>query len=191
MLASRISVTGIADASIKGQWTFGSKRGALLIMGHPRSSRIPPNKFLKDLVNIPVLKDMSLVTEVISCPSYLLYLSNGNNDIIDLALLGSTPTPIPAMTAGGGIGVEWWVGNVTGTYRAACDPVGLHSYAPLYVLKQRRKSILERLLHRDSPMPEPEGDDLWVDTQRPWESLNEDGEVVPVQDTIFDSSDED
>ena len=65
-------VTGLANASIKGQWEFGIKRGALLIMSQPHSSYIPPKVLLKQLVDIPVLRNKSLVTEVISCPAYSL-----------------------------------------------------------------------------------------------------------------------
>lgn len=71
-------ITGLAEASIKGQWEFGKKRGALLIMARPRSRRIPPHVVLKQLVKIPSLEDKVLVTEVLSCPAYSLYLSGAS-----------------------------------------------------------------------------------------------------------------
>jgi hypothetical protein len=45
-------------------------------MHQPQISYIPPKVFLKQLVDIPALKDKLLVTEVFSCPAYCLYLSN-------------------------------------------------------------------------------------------------------------------
>jgi hypothetical protein len=72
------AIPGLANASIKGQWTFGSKRGALLIMAKPRCFYIPRGVILKHLAEVEALKDMSLVTEVFSCPAYSLYLSNGS-----------------------------------------------------------------------------------------------------------------
>jgi len=69
-------IVGLADASIKGQWSFGRERGALLIMAYPRCSYIPRDTFLKHIAEVEALKDMALVTEVFSCPAYSLYLSN-------------------------------------------------------------------------------------------------------------------
>ena len=71
-------VAGLAEASIKGQWEFGMRRGALMIMSRPCRSYIPPKVFLKQLVDIPALKDKSLITEVVSCPAYGLYLSSAS-----------------------------------------------------------------------------------------------------------------
>ena len=69
---------GLADASIKGRWEFGNRRGALLIISRPHSSYIPPKVVFKQLVDIPDLKNKSLVTEVILCPAYNLYLSTAS-----------------------------------------------------------------------------------------------------------------
>jgi len=62
----------------EGQWTFGPKRGGLLIMAHPFSSYIPHDTILKHRAKIETLKDRFLVTEVFTCPAYCLYLSNGS-----------------------------------------------------------------------------------------------------------------
>ena len=77
LVGTRSVLAGLADASIKGRWEFGSKRGALLIMAKPRSSYIPQT-LLRLLIDIPALKDKSIVTEVISCPAYSLYLSSAS-----------------------------------------------------------------------------------------------------------------
>jgi len=69
-------IAGLADASIKGQWSFGRERGALLIMAYPRCSYIPRESLLGHIAEVEALKDMVLVTEVFCCPAYSLYLSN-------------------------------------------------------------------------------------------------------------------
>ena len=48
---------GLADASIKGRWEFGNRRGAFLIISRPHSSYIPPKVVFKQLVDIPELKN--------------------------------------------------------------------------------------------------------------------------------------
>jgi len=181
-VSAECGVAGLADTSIKGQWEFGSKRGALLIMSRPRSSYLPPKVFLKQLVDIPALRDKSLVTEVISCPAYSLYLSSANKEVIDVALVATTPTPLAA-TVGGEIGATWWTQNMSGLFRDACDPNGSYNYTPLYMLKKIRR---KGLLRRESPVPDPEDDDLWVDIQEPWDPLDDDGEEEVFEDFISD-----
>jgi hypothetical protein len=75
-------VPGVAEASVKGQWDFGRKRGAVLVMAHPSSSRIPAQSLLKHLVNLPDLKDKFLVTQTFHCHAYSLYLSGEGEKLI-------------------------------------------------------------------------------------------------------------
>jgi hypothetical protein len=90
-------VPGLAEASIQGQWAFGSTRGALLLMAHPRSSYILGDTLLKQLTKVQALKDMFLVTEVFLCPAYSLYLSSGRecpctlDPILIFIMLGQHP----------------------------------------------------------------------------------------------------
>ena len=81
-----------------------------------------------------------------------------DNEAIELALIGATPTP-PGIAVGAEAGASWWSRNMCGMFREACDRNGLHSYAPLYTLKKIRQKYL---LRRESPVPDPEDDDLWV-----------------------------
>jgi len=139
-LGAEVTIPGLAEASIKGQWTFGHKRGALLVMAYPRCSYIPPATILKHLAEVQALEDMYLVTEVFSCPAYSLYLSSGSNEAVDLALVGSFPVPpLPVMTAGVQMEAKWWVQNASGLFRSGRDPTGKDDYTPLYMLKMIRK----------------------------------------------------
>jgi len=181
-LGAESGVAGLANASIKGQWKFGDRRGALLIMAQPLSSYVPPKVLLKHLVDIPAFKNKVLVTEVVSCPAYSLYLSTANSEAIDLALIGTMPTPT-GVSVGVEMGASWWSRHMGGLFREACDRNGLHSYTPLYTLKKIRQ---KHLLRRESPVPDPEDDDLWIDVQEPWDPLDEDGEEDPFHDSISD-----
>ncbi|KAJ7818004.1 hypothetical protein B0H14DRAFT_2840812 [Mycena olivaceomarginata] len=76
-LSPQVCIPGIAEASIKGRWKFKSgKTGALLVMAQPRSSWVPANTLFKKLLEIPALKDKYLVTEIVACHAYSMYLSS-------------------------------------------------------------------------------------------------------------------
>ena len=80
-----------------------------------------------------------------------------DNETIELALLGTMPTP-SGTTVVGEVGASWWSRNTGGIFREACDRNGLHKYTPLYTLKKiRQKHLLRREL-----VPDPVDDDLWV-----------------------------
>jgi len=176
-------VTGLANASFKGQFKFSSRRGVLLIMSRPLCSHVPPKVLLKHLVDIPILKNKVLVTEVISCPAYCFYLSTGNSETIELALLGTIPTP-PDIAVGAEVEATWWSRNTAGgTFRADCDRNGLPSFAPLYTLKKIRQ---KHLLRRESPVPDPEDDDLWIDVLEPWDPLDDEGEEEAFDNYVSD-----
>jgi len=184
-LSAGVQVVGLADASIKGQWAFGSDRGALLIMAHPRSSRIPPANLLKHLADVQLLRNMCLVTEVFSCPAYSFYLSSKSGEAVDVALLGSSPIPqAPGVKVHGEIETKWWSQNTSGLFRSAGEANGKDDYTPLYALKE----VPKRSFFRDGqpPPPEPEGDDRWSDVLVPWEPLDEDGVAEEFEDTVFD-----
>ncbi|KAJ3724157.1 hypothetical protein DFJ43DRAFT_1158007 [Lentinula guzmanii] len=177
------SIPGIAEASIKGEWRFSSKRGALLVMNQPRSTYIPPKALLKKLVDVPELKDKYLATETFSCPAYSLYLSSGEDEAVRLALLATVPLPTAVpLSVGGSIQSSWWNQNTSGLFRCASD--NEYSYTPLYTLKRIRKP---GLLRRDSPLPSTDDDDdLWEDVAQPWDPLDSDGEEQEFEDEVFD-----
>ncbi|KAF8580064.1 hypothetical protein K439DRAFT_1637300 [Ramaria rubella] len=179
VLKPGLAVPGLAEASIQGRWEFGTNRGALLIMARPRIDSIPFSALSK-LNDHPSLKGKSLVTAVFVCPAYSIYLSNGKKDVISLALLGQLPVPgATVVTAGGETGASWWKQEASGVFRHACDKKGSYCYTPLYHLKEigalRRDG-------RGGLTP----DNLWVDSITPWNPLDDDGEEVEMEDTIFD-----
>ena len=81
-----------------------------------------------------------------------------DNDFIELALIGTMPAP-PGIDVGIKVDATWWNRNMGGIFGGECDPNGLHNYTPIYILKKIRQ---KHLLRRESPVPDPEDDDLWV-----------------------------
>ena len=71
-----------------------------------------------------------------------------------MALVTTTPS---GATVDRSIGVTWQTQNTSGLFRNACHPNGSYTYTPLYMLQKVRK---KGFLRRDSPVPEPEGDDV-------------------------------
>ncbi|KAG1867042.1 hypothetical protein C8R48DRAFT_599837 [Suillus tomentosus] len=159
-----IKVAGLAQASIKGEWQFQrGKRGALLIMHNPRQEYVPRGRVLETLYKVPELKDMHIVNSIFKCPAYTIYLSDKSGEKISLALTSNGNASEPS---------QWWSDTNVSLLRK-----GHHKdymFTPLYGLK--RKLPLIRRLMRDSPVPDPEGDDFWVDVHVPWDPLDEDGD---------------
>ncbi|KAJ7688769.1 hypothetical protein B0H14DRAFT_3052155 [Mycena olivaceomarginata] len=169
-LSPQVSIPGIAEASIQGQWKFKSgKTGALLVMAQPRSSWVPANALFKKLLEIPALKDKYLVTKIVACHTY----SIGGHG---LALLAKTPIPVaPLVSAGGELGGSWWSETGAGVFRHGCVLPGTYSFTPLFALKRIRKpGFLTR-----GPSPE----DILCDAEKPWWPLDEDGEEM-FEDTV-------
>jgi len=177
-----VSIAGLADASIKCEVKFGSKRGALLVLAKPKTSYIPKAQLLK-FASAPVLKDKCVVTEIVECPAYSLYLSTAREETIRVAFTGSVPIPhVPGLSATASVEpAAWWSQHSAGFYRQACSKEGEYNYTPLYQLQQVRKPSV--LLYRDSPIPE---DEKWVPTPPPWDQLDSDGEEMEFEDTVHD-----
>lgn len=149
-------------------------------MARPQCSYIPHGKFLEDLAKVKALKDMCVVTEVLYCSAFSLYLSNesknlsqqkfnvcvlllttvilSENDAVALALLGSAPVPhAPGATVGGDVKVKWWSSNAAGLFRNGHEPDGKDNFAPLYRLQKIRTKERSR---RGLPDPVYTGDDV-------------------------------
>jgi len=185
-----VNLAGIADASFKGKWKFpDSDRGALLVMVQPRLSFLPRNILLKQLVNIPALADKDLVTEIVQCTAYALYLSSKQGDEVSLALSASIPVPVvPSISAGGELGGSWWTQASSGILKRGRHPEGAYSYTPLFTLKRIRPPIVNPFARFGAKIKGryavtiPKDDNLWMDSPAPWDTLDEDGAEKPKAD---------
>jgi len=165
----QISFVGVADASLKGKWKFSNRRGALLVMDKPRHTFIPPS-CLKSLARIKELVDKRLVTDVVRCPAYALYLSSNDGDEVALALTANVP--VPSVSAGGAVSGSWWSSGSSGILKTGGHLGSTYDYTPLFTLKKVVKSHWWR---GENPIPYSQ-ENVWVDTDTPWDILDEDGE---------------
>ncbi|KAJ7834407.1 hypothetical protein B0H13DRAFT_1653272 [Mycena leptocephala] len=142
----RRQIPGIATAALHGNWQFTTKTGALLSLYRPQSSYIQElSPLLKKLAMLPQLKKKRLVTEVIRCHTYALYLSQIDGGTLALALVLQAPVPggAPVQAAVNTQG-RWIDSHTTGIFRAGAFPAD-PSYYPLYRLKTVKKSRLSIL----------------------------------------------
>ncbi|KDQ61808.1 hypothetical protein JAAARDRAFT_55133 [Jaapia argillacea MUCL 33604] len=181
-LALEAVIPGLAQATVKGKWEFRRGSGALLVMVRPRTTYMPA-ELLKPLANAPILKGktISFVDEVVSCPAYYLCLSHKGGDSVSLALIGDMPMPAGPVVGGTAADAKWWTEATAGNFRHACDINGSHVYTPLFRLK--RKSV-RAWPWREGEKPLNE-EELWVDRKQPWDQLDENGEEIPFEDTVY------
>ncbi|KAH7907733.1 hypothetical protein BJ138DRAFT_1014043 [Hygrophoropsis aurantiaca] len=177
-VSPEVGIAGVLNISLALQLQFPeNKRAASLTMHKPRQTFIPPNTLLEPLFKVEQLKGKCLVTRTLCCPAYSLFLSNKSGEELSLALVADSPlTVAPGVTAGGKVSTTWKTNIQAEYHRNASSKTGNYSFTPLFDLR-RKASSWNRIL-RDSPAPEPAGDDLWTDVQLPWSSLDEDGEEV-------------
>ncbi|KAI0063935.1 hypothetical protein BV25DRAFT_1853802 [Artomyces pyxidatus] len=178
---AEVALSGVAQASIKGDWDFGRKRGAALVMYNARMSSLPGPR-LKTVAASPILEDKCVVTEVYTCTAYCLYLSNEKQDRLRVEFRAPPAVPVAAgVTAGGSVGFGWQKEHRGGLYHDALHSQGEHTYYPLFNLKKQGKTISRR----DSPEPESPGIDdvLWTDAPVPWDMLDEYGNEFGVDDS--------
>ncbi|KIJ66087.1 hypothetical protein HYDPIDRAFT_174797 [Hydnomerulius pinastri MD-312] len=179
-----VGIPDVASASIKGQWHFQKgKRGVLVIAHQPRQQYIPKDVMSK-LAKVTLLKGKSVVTSVLACPAYLLYLSNKTGETISVALQGSTPVLGAAgVTVTTGSSFEWHTDCDTAFLRRACSRTGEPCFTPIFALKHK-VPWYAGLLFRDSSEAEPTDEDLWQDEYQPWRPLDEDGDEEELADVL-------
>ncbi|KAG8863809.1 hypothetical protein FRB96_007646 [Tulasnella sp. 330] len=173
-----LDVAGLASASFTGKWKFERRRGALLVMLHPRLTYLPRKGILGKLAAIESLKapDMVLVTETLDVPAYAMYISARGGSDITLGLMGRIPVGhVPGVTAGAMIETGWSSTYASGTYRSACATDGEYNYTPLFVLEKLKSA------KRGEPIPE-NGEEAWTAVTPPWGELDSDGEEVQEKD---------
>jgi len=169
-----MDTASLATASINGTWKFTGGSGAMLFMTKPCIKSIPPGTILKHLAEVPALKDKYLVTEVSKCPAYALYLSTKGEDEVTLALKAGLPATVPGLTATASGHSSWSSISGSGTLKQGGDPNGKDIYTPIFRLQKIRNNWLSRWF-RDSPPPEPVGDEVWEDARAPWAELDDEG----------------
>ncbi|KAI0308605.1 hypothetical protein OF83DRAFT_1160537 [Amylostereum chailletii] len=188
-LGVSVEIAGLADAAVKAEFGFDSKRGALLVMHKPRTTRVPP-EFLRAVTAssaaTAALQGKALVTEAFACPAFVLYLSNKAGETLRLVLRDVMPIPhVPGLSAGPDIAAGWWTDGGTGVLQQAYGAE--YDFYPLFQLKTVRKPAVWDIRRNGEVLEDPDAF-RWVDVETPWEDLDSDGEEI--EDRPYESGSE-
>jgi len=153
----------LSDIVYKCQWQFKDTRGAFLVLHRARKTSIPDsflNLALRSDNPLPEIRTKNVITDVWTCPSFAMYLSNMSNEHVKIALRA------PNTRSGREVG--WYAEGNLGVYQFGSLPN--EGYLPLYELQKIRK----RNIHprRDGRDP---NEIIWASTDSPWRRLDDDG----------------
>lgn len=153
----------LSDIIYKRQWQFRDDRGAFLVLHRARKISIPSSFLdmaLKAENPLLEIRTKNVITNVWSCPSFAMYLSNKSGEHVKIALR--------APNAGSGHETGWYAEGNTGVYQFGSLPN--EDYRPLYHLQKiRKRNIRPR---RDGRDP---NEIIWASTDVPWGDLDDDG----------------
>ncbi|KAF7427960.1 hypothetical protein PC9H_007177 [Pleurotus ostreatus] len=135
------NVGDVVGGAFKGQWKFDKSRGALLVMDRPETTVIA-DQLLTALIGVEKLRGRYLITEVFSCPGYVLYLSNKSNETIGISLQADGVLP-SAVSPGAQFDSAWICEGGTGLFQKAYREEAC--FTPLYQAKTIRKHRAARV----------------------------------------------
>jgi len=152
----------IASASVKGTWEFGQQRGAVLVLAEPRTTSLPSSVMKSLLGTLSTSK--WLVSEVVKCSAYALYLSDEGHEKVTLALTTGTS------------GSSWITSKSgDGILKHGGHPGGKDEFTALFTLKKAPEEwYREYGMAYDDPVDE----NGWADPDTPWKTLGEGGKEL-------------
>jgi hypothetical protein len=178
-------VQDVAAVKLEVNCRFESERGAALVMYKPQLSYLPRDERLSKLLKTfsSVLKGSCIVTEVTSCPAYVLVMSTQKNETFSASLDASVPV-LSGIALGGAAKAGWTTTAVHGIYRTGHDTSPI--YCPLYKLKQPPPSFWEVISGRRDDSKQSNLIEHWEDARPPWDPLNEEGEEEEIYDAALE-----
>ncbi|KIK68738.1 hypothetical protein GYMLUDRAFT_92240 [Collybiopsis luxurians FD-317 M1] len=172
-------VQPIVDAEFEGKFEFKKKRGGILVLKSPRIQSMQgfPTSLLLDDEFKSILKDRVVCTDVVSCPSFCLYLASGSDHQFTLSLKTDVPVPVaPGVQVGGGVQTDWKAENAQGLMKKGTSDKGEYVFFPLYSIKRVNWGRVSTVLRGQE-----EDDASWlVDAEIPWLDLDDDGEELDI-----------
>ncbi|KAF8554051.1 hypothetical protein OG21DRAFT_1413271 [Imleria badia] len=190
-VSSRGVTVGVVDLSVGVDSTvklqvncrFGSKCGAVLVMYKPQLSSFPRDEQLVRLLKEfhTVLKGKHIVTEVTSCPAYVMVMSTHDGESFSASLDASVPIS-SGIAAGGAAKAGWTVDTVHGVSRFGNDTLPI--YRPLYKLQHPPPSFWEVVFGKRGDTKQSNAIEDWEDVRPPWNPLDEDGEEEEIFDAV-------
>ncbi|OAX37728.1 hypothetical protein K503DRAFT_801028 [Rhizopogon vinicolor AM-OR11-026] len=177
------NLLGIGNASLNFDLEFdNNKRAAVLIMYKPRYTHLPNDERITKLLSTSPdeLKGKYIVTQVISCAAYMMYLSDTKKEKFSVSL-SSNASVAPAVDVGGEFSFNLSSEAFSGIFRKGGDPKA--NYRPLYRLQKPPPKFWERLLGRRGEVHDDDMVEKWHDVDPSWDPLDEQGE----EDEIYDA----
>ncbi|KAG1852136.1 hypothetical protein DFJ58DRAFT_791694 [Suillus subalutaceus] len=182
-VSAEADVPGGVNVALKVNFQFdGRKPAAALVMYKPRYISLPNNERIILLLKSrpDVLKGKYVVTEVISCAAYMMYMSSQSKAENFTVTLKATGPVVPAVNAGGAAGFTWSAETICGLYREGSNST--LKYMPLYRLKKPRHKFWWPFGQRGDEKID-DAIDRWEDVDPPWDPLDDEGE----EDEIYDA----
>ncbi|KAM6494495.1 hypothetical protein JOM56_010856 [Amanita muscaria] len=176
----------VVEAGIRVQLQCGGDRGAALILYKPQYWSLPHDPGLYKLLQErpDPLDRKYIVTEVVKCPGYVLYLSNKTNESFEVQLGANMPL-MPNVSVGGQSILNWSEKVATGILRRANGTDA--TYIPLFKLKQPPAWFWKYMPYRRGEARRKEDFSSFEDVLQPWNWLDEDG----VEQEYYDPVDSD
>ncbi|KAG1804342.1 hypothetical protein EV424DRAFT_1432490 [Suillus variegatus] len=122
---------------------------------------------------------MYIVTEVICCPAYMMYMSTNRAERFSVMLQATEP-PASAANAGRTADFTWSSETTYGIYREGSSMTT--KYMPLYRLKKPRSKFWLPWSQRGDEKID-DSIEMWDDVDPPWDPLDEEGE----EDEFYDA----
>jgi len=169
----------LRDIIYKRQWEFRDNREAFLVLHRARKIRLPKSFLdmaLKAENPLPEIRTKNVITNVWSCPSFAMYLSNKSSEHVKIALRDANEASDNE--------TGWYTEGTVGVYQFGSLPGG--DYRPLYHLQSIRKRNMRP--RRDGRDP---NEIIWASTDKPWKDLDDDGIEVPSDDGERGNEEED
>lgn len=141
--STKIAVPDAANIALKVDFQFeGGRPAAALVMYKPGYISLPKDEriinLLKSRPDVP--KGKYVVTEVISCAAYVMYMSNQKAESFSVTLKATGPV-MPAVHSGGAASFSWSSETICGLYREGSD-----LETPLTTRAKRTKYMMRRCM---------------------------------------------
>jgi len=176
------AVSGAANVALQVDFEFeGRKRAAAMVMYKPRYISLPKDERIIELLKCrpEKLKGKYIVTEVICCPAYMMYMSTNRAERFSVTLQATEP-PASAANAGRTADFTWSSETTYGIYREGSSMTT--KYMPLYRLKKPRSKFWLPWSQRGDEKID-DSIEMWDDVDPPWDPLDEEGE----EDEFYDA----
>ncbi|KAF9231124.1 hypothetical protein BU15DRAFT_82794 [Melanogaster broomeanus] len=169
------NVQSQANAGLHINFGFGNKGGAILVLYKPQYSSFPSvdgrlTSFLRAATK--AVKDKYIVTEVISCPAYLMAMSREKGESYFASLSAAGTPAVPVATAGAAASLAWSHDTFNGISRSGSNGI----FVPLYKFSQPRRT---RSFWAFLKLPGNRGIGLeeepleWDSVRPPWDRLDD------------------